>query len=103
MVFEDVMGEVGFEEFETSATRDLSFDGGRWEGLGGSREVWMQRPLDIHFLPALRSTFDDLEIPCQRFSARIIHLPRSFVTDPGMRSSSAGIYPHDMLETEIIS
>lgn len=63
----------------------------------------MERPFHIDFLATLCSTFNYLQIPCERFSFLIVHYSRPFVANPGMCSSSPRIDPHDMLESKIFS
>lgn len=61
----------------------------------------MQRSLHIDLLATLSSAFDDFEIPCDGPPSLIVHVPCSFIADPGVGTSPARVDPHDVLKPEI--
>lgn len=59
--------------------------------------------LDVDFLSTLRASFDNFEVSSKSPASLVVHPPCPSVTDPGVRSSSAGVDPHDMLESAVFS
>ena len=63
----------------------------------------MQWSFHINFLATLCSAFDNFEISCNGPPLLIVHVPCSFVANPGVGASPTRVHPHDVLEPEIIS
>lgn len=63
----------------------------------------MQRPSQIHPLTTLGTTDNDLEIASNDGPLTVIQIPRGFVRDPGVDTSSPRIYPHDVLESKVVA
>lgn len=63
----------------------------------------MQRSLHIDLLATLSSAFDHFEIPGDGPPPLIVHVPCSFIADPGVGTSPARVDPHDVLKPEIVS
>ena len=61
----------------------------------------MQRPLEIDWFPTLRTSPDNVKIPCNRPPLTVIQRPRLSITYPGMRASPPRVHPQDMDKPEI--
>lgn len=63
--------------------------------------VRVQRSPQVDFLAALRATTDHFEVSRDSPTLLVVHRAGLLITDPGVRSSSARVHPHDVLEPEV--
>lgn len=63
----------------------------------------MQRPAQIHPLPALRAAADDLEVARDGPPLLVVHEAGLLVADPGVGAAAARVDPEDVAEAEVVA
>lgn len=69
----------------------------------GLPQVRMQRPPQVHPLPALGAAADDLEVAGDGAPLLVVHEAGLLVADPGVGAAAARVHPEDVAEAEVVA
>lgn len=65
--------------------------------------MWVQWPLQVHPLTGLRASTHDLQVVGDGPAPVVGKFAGSRVADPGVRTTTTRIDPHDVLETKVLA
>jgi hypothetical protein len=101
----NILMKVIFENIETPTSVILA-NASSVEDKGGTknlRQVRVQRSLDSNLLTTLRASLQNLKIAGNGLSLLVIKVTRFPVAYPSVGTTTTGVHPHDVLETEVIT